>query len=478
MSDTDLQRDMDAVRRLTAAQRYGEAAQICERLVTAFPDAFDPHFHLAAILLLREPKQAVPYLERAHAIDPAHDEVLTLLARATERVNDWPAAEAWSRKALARDPGNVYAIAAFAAAEIEAGRPEAAIACIEQRFRPGGPDPLADAAVYERLGRAREAIADYPAAFEAHMTGNRIVKTAFADRIDPASQIAGPPALRRIADFYAAMPVQSAPDPVDDLPDPSFLLGFPRSGTTLLENMLAAHPQVETTDERPLLDPIANAAGSTQQSLARLFAASDEEVRKMRSWYWQNARGGPPPAGHVFIDKQPSNTIWLGLIAKVFPRARILFAVRDPRDVLLSNLFLTFDTNPFGLNMLTPEGAAEYYDLVMTAGQAALRAFPHLAVHEVRYESVVEDWEGEVRSVLDFLGPGWDDAVRNYRDTLGERRISTPSARQVSKPVYKTARAKWRRYGFAFDGIRDRLDPWIRHWKHPGWDETAPITDK
>lgn len=469
MSDAELNRQMELVRQRMATNRMGDAMAICQRLVSEYPDAFDPAFHIAAIYLLKDPKAAIPHLERAHAIDPEHFETLTLLARANERVNNWPEAEKWALAVLERDPSNPHALSALAAAWVEAGKAGDAAARIEEAFKPGGNDPLADAAVYERLGRAREAGGDYREAFEAHMAGNRIVQSAFADRINPAAEIAGPPALKRIADFYGSMDEQAMPESIDDLPDPAFLLGFPRSGTTLLENMLAAHPKVETTDERPFLDPIANAAGSTPESLARFFSASDDELRRMRSWYWQNARKGPPPQGHVFIDKQPSNTIWLGLIAKVFPRARILFAVRDPRDVLLSNLFLTFDTNPFGLHMLSPRQAAEYYGLVMSAGQAALRAFPQLAVHQVQYESVVADWEGEARKALDFLGAGWDDEVRSYRDSLSKRRISTPSARQVSKPVYTSAREKWRRYDFAFDGIRDRIDPWLDHWGYPGW---------
>ena len=466
----EIEREMAVVRQLTSSNRMRDALAKCQRLVADHPDAFDPLFHLAALYLLTDPKRAVTYLERAHAADPGHFETLTLLARANERVNDWPAARKWAQIVLDAEPSNVHGLAAMAAAQVEDGRAEEAVALIEENFKPGGPDAMADAAVYDRLGRAREVMKDYRGAFDAFMSGNRIIQHSHADHIAGAAQIAGPPALERVTQFYQDLPVQPVPEPIDDLPDPAFLLGFPRSGTTLLENILAAHPRVETTDERPLLDPIANAAGSTQQSLSRFFAASDEELRRMRHWYWQNARKGPPPAGHVFVDKQPSNTIWLGLIAKVFPRARILFAVRDPRDVLLSNLFLTFDANPFGLHMLSPRDAAGYYGQVMTAGQAALRAFPGLAVHPVRYEYVVDDWEGEARAALDFLGAGWDDSVLNYRETLSQRRISTPSARQVTKPVYTSAREKWRRYDFVFEGIRDRLDPWTNHWGYPGWD--------
>jgi hypothetical protein len=151
----------------------------------------------------------------------------------------------------------------------------------------------------------------------------------------------------------------------------------------------------------------------------------------------------------------------LPVIYRLFPDAKIVLAVRDPRDTVLSCYQQRFGMNAAMFQLLRLDTATRYYDAAMRLVRACRAKLP-LSVHEVRYEAVVSDFDATVGSVLGFLGVAWDDAVRNYAETAKTRAIGTPSASQVVQPLYATAQGKWRNYRSFLEPVLPALEPWVR----------------
>jgi hypothetical protein len=243
-----------------------------------------------------------------------------------------------------------------------------------------------------------------------------------------------------------------------------FLLGFPRSGTTLLEQVLASHPGVEALEERETLSAAMRAFLATPQDLDRLAAATDTELRPLREAYWARVREeGARVEGKLFVDKHPLNTLKLPLIARLFPHAKVLFARRDPRDVVLSCYRRRFVMSGSAYQLLTLPGAAGYYDAAM---QIAERMQPALGAraHVVRHEALIADFDGVVGSACEFLGLGWTDALRAFSARTQDRGIATPSGAQLAGGLSAEGVGQWRRYRQQMAPALPRLRPWVERF--------------
>ena len=195
---------------------------------------------------------------------------------------------------------------------------------------------------------------------------------------------------------------------------------------------------------------------------ARLAQISSGEAFRQREAYWSKVRGfGIEPRGRVFIDKMPLSSVQLPLFAKLFPDARVLFARRDPRDVVLSCFRRRFGMNPSMYQLLTLQGAAAYYDAVMQLSDRyrGLLPLPQLVV---RYESLVEDFEQTARDACDFVGLAWNADLANFAAKARSRGISTPSAAQVARGLNREGQGVWRRYADQMAPVLPILEPWVK----------------
>ena len=160
----------------------------------------------------------------------------------------------------------------------------------------------------------------------------------------------------------------------------------------------------------------------------------------------------------------PLNIAHAGLIHRLFPEAKFILALRDPRDCVLSCFMQTFLPNDAMANFLTLEDAAKFYDFVMDLWKQYEGMLP-LTVHRVRYEDVVSNFDESVRSLLQFLGLPWDDAVSHYQDTAMKReQIRTPSYHQVVQPIYKRASGRWLNYRIQIQPVLGILEPWAKQF--------------
>jgi hypothetical protein len=240
-----------------------------------------------------------------------------------------------------------------------------------------------------------------------------------------------------------------------------FMIGFPRSGTTLLETVLGGAEEVVTLEEREVLAGGVRTFMGSPTALDRLAAADAAELDPFREAYWNDVRAqGVDPEGRVFVDKLPLNTFKLPLITRLFPQAKIVFSVRDPRDVVLSCFRRHFALNPAMFEFLTLEGTARLYD-------ATFRLFglyrDRLGIepHIVRYEDMVEDFEATTRRACAFMGVEWRPELKGFAERARDRGIATPSAAQVARGLYRSGMGQWRAYEAQMAPVLPLLQPWV-----------------
>jgi hypothetical protein len=243
-----------------------------------------------------------------------------------------------------------------------------------------------------------------------------------------------------------------------------FLLGFPRSGTTLLEVILEGHPTVVSLEEHELLIDAVNEYMQRPEDLERLSRASAAELEFLRAAYWRRvAVAGVDVAGKLFVDKHPLNTLKLPLIARLFPHAKILFACRDPRDIVLSCFRHRFKMSAPIYELLTVEGAASYYDAVMQLLVTLTRVLT-LDTCLVRHEDLVTEFAREMKRICAYLGLEWAPAMGDFALRTKSRGVLTPSTAQLVRGLSTEGLGHWRRYRTQLAGVLPLLEPWVKRF--------------
>lgn len=234
---------------------------------------------------------------------------------------------------------------------------------------------------------------------------------------------------------------------------PVFIVGMPRSGTTLVEQILASHPRVhgggELTDIQEISRELTEGRGGPEAYPNCLERVPASTLREHAEAYVATLKALGGDAARV-TDKLPTNGLHLGLIAMLFPRARVVYCVRDARDTCVSNYFHDF-LMVFATSLRELGFAYREYERAM----AHYRRVLPIPIHEVRYEELVDDPERVTRDLVAFCGLEWDDACLRFH--ANPRTVNTPSVHQVRQPVYRTAVARWRHFekhlGPLFDAL-------------------------
>lgn len=432
-----------------------------ERALSANAGFYNAPFNLGRVLAdhgaLAEAAEA---FRKALAIKPDHLPSQRSLAHVLERAHEYEAAEEAADAALKLAGSDPLALAVKAGALTRREAYGEAADLVTRQLKPDAPAVNAALA----LGRKAEALekaGQFDAAFAAFAAANQKLKQKFSASL---GSVANGFALDRVKSLSRWPGLPTDAEAGCEGPAPVFLVGFPRSGTTLIENVLAAHPAITTSDEAELSAPLIEAAGDRPEDWLAFMESLPEKRAGLRETYWAGWRGKAPEAGQVFIDKLPLNLAYAGLLSAVFPDAKFILAIRDPRDCVLSAFKQRFGMNPAMFRMLTMPGAAAYYDAAMLAGSRALDRVPPEQQCQVKYEDFVANLEGEARKLVGFLGLDWDEAVMNYRDQAKSRAISTPSASQVVQPIYDSSAGRWKDYAGPMEGVRPVLDPWAQRF--------------
>jgi len=461
---------------LKAVGQNEAALEAYAAALRADPDMAAAHFNRGAIFEgLNDIKRARAAFERAAALDQKYVEPLASLAWLDAQAGDAASARGHAERALAISPSNALASMALASADLQSGDLASTTARLSQLSRDPALSPVNRTIVLGLMGDLKDAEGQTGEAFAAYTASNSELKALNAAQFEaPGKEKALAHAQRLIRWFESADPApwREMPEQRPRAADPKahvFLVGFPRSGTTLLESVLAAHPEVGSLEEKDCLAGSSQTYLASDEGLERLASISPGEAVRQRDAYWSAVRSfGVEPRGRVFIDKMPLASVALPLIAKLFPTARVLFARRDPRDVVLSCFRRRFGMNASMYQLLTLEGAAAYYDAVMRLSELYRELLP-LAWHEVRYEHLVEHFEATARAACDFLGLEWDEGMADFAAKARSRGISTPSAAQVARGLNREGQGSWRRYAAQMAPVLPLLQPWIERF---GYAET------
>jgi len=232
----------------------------------------------------------------------------------------------------------------------------------------------------------------------------------------------------------------------------ALLTGFPRSGTTLLEQVLDAHPDVVSSEERDfigkeLFSQVTQRQGS-KSLLDILQDLTPQQIAAQRERYLPVMEYllGEPIGGRMHIDKNPAYNLTIPLLLRFFPETRLIVAVRDPRDVVLSCFLRYLPLNSVSVQFLSPESTAKRYALDMGAWLTFRDQIPQLW-SEIRYEDVVQDLETQARRATKTLGVDWSEDVLSYRSRLGAtKQVSSPTYEAVAQPISSKSVGRWRNY--------------------------------
>ena len=252
---------------------------------------------------------------------------------------------------------------------------------------------------------------------------------------------------------------------------PVFLIGFPRSGTTLLNRILSAHPDISVLDEKPTTTDLLHELDAVTGNAGNLFQPlSGEERSDLIANYLERIDdcGGDRNAP-VVIDKMPLNVVNAAQLSHVFPQAKFIFALRHPCDAVLSCFMQHFAPNDAMSNFYTLKDAAKLYDAVMSLWVKYEEHFP-LRTHYVKYEVLVSNIEAAIRPLLEFLELQWENEILDYSMHSRSEPVATPSYRQISEPVHNKSVYRWRNYESVMSSQIKMLAPWVKHF---GYGEPA-----
>lgn len=400
---------------------------------------------------------------------PEHVNAAACLALISAIDGRFAEAREWSTKVLARQPSHPIAHIALAMAEIDTGdfsnaeeRLRVVIENAAEAREQGAAYAAAFAAdAFERCGRYREAFAVSRASkailrelWPSQPGSRRMVDIAgeFADYFEKSKRWDAAEISGRGADLPAAH---------------VFILGFQRSGTTLLETILATDPGVLHAHEIDFFDSAARDFLTSEAGLDRLAVLGPNRILEWRDTYWNAAREANfSVGGKIFVDKMPTNTFRLPLIARLFPSARIVLALRDPRDVVLSCYRRQFDPTPYSREFLHLEDCARFYAATMKFADICRQKLP-LNILEHRYEDMVAGFSSSLSAVCNFTGVRWSESMRNFQDAANTIDLRSASARQVRRGLYTDAIGQWRHYRDELAPVLPILAPWVTRFGYP-----------
>jgi len=469
-----------------------EAGQLLERCLELAPD-YHAARHSYAIVLMRrqEPEAAIVETEKLLAQEPGNPNFLTLKASVLNRIGDQSGALEIYEKVLKNYPNQARAQMSYGHTLHAVGRldesieaykncirlspevgeaywslanlkifrfPDEDIDNMRKQVTTEGGDADDQSHLAFALGKALEDRKEYDESFSFYRRGNAIRRIGHHHDL----KVNVLDSLRQVRTLSTAFFEQrkswghSAPDPI-------FIVGLPRAGSTLLEQILASHSQVEGTAE--LMDIIAisrklgdkkrdNPAGKYPEILGEL---SQDQVLDLGESYIETTRIQRTTDEPFFIDKMPNNFQHIGLIHLILPNSKIIDARRHPMGGCFSGfkqLFARGQTFTYDL-----EDIGKYYRDYVRLMDHWDEVLPG-RVHRVQYEDMVTDTETQIRALLDYCELDFEEQCLRFFET--ERAIRTPSAEQVRKPIYKEGLEQWRNFEAYLDPLKEALGPEIR----------------
>lgn len=241
-----------------------------------------------------------------------------------------------------------------------------------------------------------------------------------------------------------------------------FLIGFPRSGTTLIDTILRSHPEISVIEEKPMVQLMCDTIGdlATPNLLSNL---KDDQLSELDRVYFDELYfhiSKEDSKQNLIIDRNPLNIVNVGLIHRVFPKAKFILTLRHPYDCVLSCFMQNFELNDAMVNFLSLDKTAKFYDSVMSLWVHYSNALD-LEVEILKYEDLIHNMRGSIEPILNFMDTGWHENLLNYQQTgLSRRKINTASYNQVTQSLYNDSIGRWKNYETQMERVLPLLEPW------------------
>jgi len=454
-----------------------------ERRMALAPD--DPQALLAVVRVWyrrRDWDRCRAMLDEGVERFPSSAAVFSVRARLNERTNRLDEAQRDATRAVELDPRDPMAHLELGKLHRRRGSPQAAVDCLD-RAKELGPSGKTGIDTLVELGFALDELGRHDEAFDRMTEAQGLWSSGPRARQYPRSIY--PARLRALGGVDWSSEVGSwTGSHRSDHPAPVFFVGFPRSGTTLAERILGAHPGLIPTDEPPFLNEVikrlAERVGS-RDAIPRALGSLDPGVLgELEGFYFEQAQqalGREAVSQGRILDKMPLNIVELPFVRRLFPDAKVIVALRDPRDCCLSCFFQHFNPNVALVHSDTLDNTAELYAQVMGLW---LRYREELGQDwlEYRYEDLVsqgrEGVDAWARRVLGFLGLEFDPRVLEPAQDSASSSVKTPSYSSIVNPVNDRAVGRWKRYRGRFDRAERILEPFIEAFGYADADSDAP----
>lgn len=453
-------------------QRYYQRANdLLERLITLAPRSAAIYRRVGeAYTIIDRPDRAIEYLTRSLELHRESGSTVTTLldlAELYERSHKLPEAQQMVAEALQQEPGNERGRLLSATLEHRVGNIGSAESGLRDLLRSETCRTSTRSQAGYELGQLLDAQGQYAAAFDALKAAKQLLRPHAKGCLQQTQETLGKNREllnsldKSVYDRWTEKAGEDTPYRF------AVLTGHPRSGTTLIEQVLDTHNGVKSADEFDVFSqwvhqPIFRRFPPTTPIVTVLDNVPAAVRQQARATYWQQTEAifDQPLGDCLLLDKNPGMTIMLPVVNWAFPEMKMLFALRDPRDVILSCFLQKVPLTPISSSWLSIVDAAEYYARNMETWMKTRELTPSPWL-EFKYEEVVSDLEQTARRILDFLGLDWDEKVLHFFEHAREKIVRSPTYRDVTQPVYSRSLGRWQHYAAQLEPALDRLKPFL-----------------
>ena len=449
---------------------YAAAESCFEHALRIAPKKIEMLSEIAEQCLnFRNPEIGERYLRRAVEQPNVTPRAFVQLAELCERLRRLPEAAQLVQRALKLNPAYPPALIVRARLERQGGHLEAAEQALRDLLNRPHPDDWTHAQGWYELATILDRLGKYDEAMTAFTEAKLFLRPRAARLLAGLKMVRSRLKVMEAnvssAMFQRWLDVGPELFPARRL---ALLCGHARSGTTLLEQVLDAHPGIVSAEETSTFvenafEPLRRGRPPDAYMLSVLEAAGVPALQQSRAAYFHfmELSLGRPIAGRLLIDKNPALTFMIPGFIRIFPETKFLIALRDPRDVVLSCFMQNLPLTQIGAAYLTLEGTVEDYAHLISNWLKLAPLMPGRYL-EVRYEEMVADLESVARKTLDFLGVPWDDRVLGFDQHAREKVVRSPTYADVTQPIYKRAQGRWRNYQKYLEPHLKKLEPFVK----------------
>ena len=298
-------------------------------------------------------------------------------------------------------------------------------------------------------------------AFKLFEITNKLMNNAYRNKFDKNKYIK---LIDERTDFFSQTNFKKWESKIqnDGENDPIFLVGFPRSGTTLLDTILRTHSSIEVLEEKPIVDKLIKQLHNHLNNDFMKLNELDENIRQeLRSLYFETRDTFVSYENDkIYIDKLPLNIVYIGELLQIFPNSKFILALRNPYDSVMSCFMQPFIPNDAMANFYNLLDTSKLYDQVFRLWTQYEEKLD-IKFHKIKYEEIVENFDTSILNLLKFLDLEWDNKLKEFYKTAENRGIiNTPSYNQINKPLYTKSVGRWKNYKKYFE----ELDPILKKW--------------